>query len=269
MPLVQTWDASKFEFAPPRMTTEDVEQFMADCFPDVKVQFISLGLASQFLAIAECLGRDAMPYYGAHPNCESFYLLISNGERYLPVDHYIKVPLIKVVEQFQALENRLIARKERWQHGLFGKFLGLLHLRNFLYRQSGKLGLVRVILRNIRPGRFFKGKGIGKVYHGFMTMIEHMVGCRSRFIRERHMLACGMLRVVVLPLEDDPILETERLERCPSSHVFRDPKTGEFKYVPVCSWRFFNKSVLKDLSEHYAAIKAAAPAESPVEQPVA
>jgi len=263
MPLVQTWDPSKFEFQPPRMTTEDVEQFLADCYPDYDVQFISLGLASQFVALAECLGHDAMPYYGGHPNCESFYLLVSNGERYLPADHYLKVPLNKVVEAFIALEDRLLARKARWQKSVFGKLLGALRLRNALFHLSGKIGLMRTLRPRLRLSRFFKGKGLGKVYHGLMTMLELAVGCKSSKVRDRHMLAREMLRVVILPLEDDPILETERLERCPSVHVYIDPKTQEFKYVPVCSWRLFNKAILKELAEHYNAAGAQAEAAQP------
>ena len=261
MPLVQTWDPSQFELQPQRMTTEDVEQFLADCYPDHDVQFISLGLASQFQAIAKVLGRDPLPYYGTHPNCESFYLLVSDGERYLPVDHFLKCSLTEVIESLVKLENRLLAREKRWKHSLFGRFLGALGLRNFVYRQTGKLGVLKAILPKTRLGRFFKGKGIGKMWHGLMTMAEHTVGCKSRKVRERHMLARDMLRVIILPLEDDPILETERLERCPSVHVYYDPRSGDFKYVPVCAWRLHNKKILADLAEQYGALK---PEEEPV-----
>jgi len=252
MPLVQVWDPSKFGYQPDRMTTEDVERLFAACFPGYDVQFISLGLASHFQAIAKCLGRDPLPYYGTHPNCESFYLLISDGERYLPVDHFLKRPLVELVKAFLELEKRLLAREERWKRGLFGRALGAVGLRNFLYRLSGKLSVLRTARPFLKLGNFFKGKGIGKLGHALLTMIELAVGCRSRNVRERHMRVRNMLRVVVLPLEDDPIIETDRLERCPSVHVYFDPRTEEFKYVPVCAWRMHNKAVLKDLADYYA-----------------
>ena len=262
MPLVQTWNPKEFEMAPERMTTEDVERFLAECFPDNNVQFISLGLASHFQAIAKVLGQPPLPYFGGHPNCESFYLLVSNGERYLPIDHYIKRTLPEFMEVLLALEKRLLAREERLKKGLFGKCLGAIGLRGFYYRLSGKLSLFRTILREVRMARLFKGKGLANIGHRLMATLEFMVRCRSRKVRDRHLLFHQMLKVIILPLEDDPILETERLERCPSSHVVFVPETGEFKYVPVCSWRFFNKTMLKSMTDHYAAQKAApAPSE--------
>ena len=269
MPLVQTWDAGQFEFAPDRMTTEDVERFLAECFPEYNVQFISLGLASHFQAIAKVLGQPPLPYFGGHPNCESFYLLVSNGERYLPMDHYLKRTLPEFIEVLLGLEKRLLAREERWKTSLFGRLLGALRVRNFFYRLTGKLSLVRFLRREMRIGRIFRGKGIGKLAHAVMATLEFAVRCRSRNVRRRHLLFHQMLKVIILPLEDDPILETERLQRCPSSHVVFDPKTGDFKYIPVCSWRMFNKTILKDLAAHYAAqAPSPAPAE-PATAPVA
>ena len=80
------------------------------------------------------------------------------------------------------------------------------------------------------------------------------------------------LRVIILPLEDDPILETERLERCPSTHVTYNPKTGEFKYIPVCSWRLHNRQVLGEIAAAYAEMgqqPEAEPEPEPAEAPAA
>ena len=58
------------------------------------------------------------------------------------------------------------------------------------------------------------------------------------------------------------ILETERLERCPSTHVTYNPKTGEFKYIPVCSWRLHNKQVLSEIAAAYAEMDGEAEPEA-------
>jgi len=259
MPLVQVWDSAQFDYEPQRMTTEDVERFVAEIYPDYSVQFISLGLASHFTQVAKCLGREAMPYYGTHPNCESFYLLVSDGEKYLPVDHYIKGTLPELAGALLALERRLAAREKRWETSGFGRFLATLHLRGFMHRLLGKIQVLGVVLRNVRLGRFFKGRGLGKFGHALAAGFGLLVGRKSRGVRERHMNVQDVLRVITLPLEDDPILETERLERCPSVHVYFDPRAEEFRYVPVCAWRLHNKKILQDLTEQYTAEEAERP----------
>ena len=251
MPLVQTWDAKEFDYAPDRMTTEDVERFLAACFPEHNVQFIALGLASHFWTVAKYLGKDPFPYRGAHPNCESFYLLISNGEKYVPIDHFLTKPFHEVAGAMLKLEERLAAREKRWETGLFGRLLGAVRLRNFTLRQIGRAQIFSLLFRHGRIGRVFKGKGIGKVGHALMTGLELAIGRESRIVRQRHLNAHEMLPVTILPLEDNPIIETERLERCPSVHVYLDPKTDEFRYVPVCSWRMHNKQILSDLAAHF------------------
>ncbi len=254
MPLVQTWDTSDFDYAPERMTTEDVEVMLDRCFPDERVQFISLGLASHFITIAKCLGKHALPYYGIHPNCESFYLLVSDGERYAPIERYLKKPLPEVAGDYLLpLERRLLDREKRWETSRLGRVLGALRLKDFALRWLGRAALARLALRLLHVGRMFKGKGIGKLGHALMTFLELAVGCKSKKVRRRHMAVQETLPVVILPLEDDPILETERLERCASVHVYYNPNTDEVKYVPVCAWRLHSARVLAELKEAYGS----------------
>jgi len=260
MPLVQTWHEQEFEYQPERMTTEDVEQLLADCFPGYKVKFLSLGVASHFKTISKYLGREALPYYGTHPNCESFYLLVSDGEKYLPIDHYLRTSLPEFADDLLLLEKRLTARDERWAQsalGRFGRAVGLA-------RTAALFGLMRVVRRHFVFGRAFKGKGLGKLWHVLATLARAPFGSFSK-TRLKHMTVQSALRVIILPLEDDPILETERLERCPSVHVYFDPPDGRFHYIPVCSWRKHNKRVLKELADYYNA----QPPKAPTEQPTA
>jgi len=251
MPLVQTWDSSKFDYKPDRMTTEDVERLLDEAFPDHKVEFISLGLASHFAMVAKYLGRDSMPYRGAHPNCESFYLLVSDGEKYLPISHYLRKSFPEFAADFLALEQRLRAREERWESNAVGRLLGALHLKNFTLKLMGRLGILRVTRRNLSLRRFFKGEGLGKLRHAAGALCGLLVGHKWRDVRARHMNIQEALRVIVLPLEDDPILETERLERCPSVHVTYNPETEAIHYVPVCSWRLHNKAILREIKDAY------------------
>jgi len=253
MPLVQTWDASEFDYAPDRMTTEDVETLVAEAFPDYNVQFISLGLASHFRTVAKYLGRPPLPYYGTHPNCESFYLLVSDGEKYLPVDHFLRKSFPELAGAFLELERRLAAREDRWEKGFLGRALNALRLKSFTLRLLGRTQVLFLVLRHVRLGRLLKGRGPAKMGHALLAPLELLFRRKSRKVQERHLNVQDVLRIVVLPLEDDPILETERLERCPSVHVYFEPRTEEFKYVPVCAWRLYNKKILQELADYYAA----------------
>jgi uncharacterized radical SAM superfamily Fe-S cluster-containing enzyme len=251
MPLVHTWDFSQFDYKPERMTTECVEKLLNDVFPDYRVEFISLGLASHFVTVMKYLGSEAMPYYGAHPNCESFYALVTDGEKYLPIDHYLRGSFTGLAEGLLELERKLAAREDRWQKSLMGRAFGAVRLRNFTLRLLGLTQLGLTVLRRVRWGRLFKGWGPTKIYHALMTGLERLLGRDSEKIRKSHLAVDGILRIVILPLEDNPIVETERLERCPSTHVYLDPRTDTIHYVPVCAWRLHAKQILGELTAYY------------------
>jgi hypothetical protein len=240
MPLVATWEGTEWDYSPDRMTTEDVERILEGAFENEKVQFIALGVAADLAKVAQYLGQSPLPYQGAHPNCESFYLLASDGERYLPISHFLKSTLPEVVADLQKVESRL----RRWdENGEPGSWR----------RTRGRLMITRCLIRHLRLGRVLKGWGPAKIWHALLFGTELALRLKSREVRRRHLAIQGLLRVIVLPLEDNPILETDRLERCPSAHVYYNPRTDEFKYIPVCSWRMYNKAILQDLAEYYGA----------------
>ena len=273
MPLVATWDKGDFDYMPDRMTTEDVEQLVADCFPGHDVQFIPLGVASEFTTIVRYFARDPFPYYGTHPNCESLYVAVSDGEKYLPIDHYLRTNLPGVAERFLKLEMKLRDREKRWETNAVGRVLNAVRLKGLVLKTLALAGVGWGLLRTVRFTRTLKGRGPGKLYHlGAFLLSRLILRRKSRDAREKHMNLLDALPIVILPLEDNPILETERLERCPSSHVTYNPKTGEFKYIPVCSWRLHSKQVLGEIVAAYAEMgqqPEAEPEAEPAETPAA
>ena len=260
MPLVQTWDASQFEYAPQRMTTEDVEMLLAQVFPGYKVEFLPLGLVSHYTTLMKCVGQEALPYRGCHPNCESFYALVSDGEKYLPVEHYLKRSFPELGKDLLELEKKLEAREERSKTSLLGRFFGRLRLRNFLLRARAIPSIARVLFRHVRVGRIFKGRGPMKILHAIAFPFDLAFARKAYLARGRHLHVDSILPVIILPLEDDSIIETDRLKRCPSVHVYYDPRTQAVNYVPVCAWRLHNKKILRELAESYAAHEPAASA---------
>ncbi len=79
----------------------------------------------------------------------------------------------------------------------------------------------------------------------------------------------GALQLIVLPFEDNYVIETDRLERCPNLHVYLEPATDELKFVPVCAWRLFNKKVMAEIADHYAAAEQQAGKQQAAAQPSA
>jgi len=266
MPLVQVWDKAEFDYEPKRMTTEDVEILLQNAFPGETVNFVSLGVASHPRTLMKYMGGSTMVYFGAHPNCESLYIIVSDGEKYRPIEHYLRKPLPEVAGAFLKLEGKLSDREKRWQGNVTGRMLGALGLRGFALKALGLTQGFLLLVANLRISRVFKGNGLMKIAHAVALPFDLMFSGHASKAMRRHLRAQDPVPVVILPLEDTPILETSRLQRCPSAHVYYDPRTEIFDYVPVCSWRLVNKKILGGIAEYYASKGApAGAARSPRE----
>ena len=138
--------------------------------------------------------------------------------------------------------------------------LSALHLKNFALKRLGIMQAFFLLLANLRLGRVLKGKGPMKVAHAVALPFDLLFSGHKSAATRRHLLAQDPIPVVVLPLEDTPIVETARLQRCPSAHVCYDPRTGIFNYIPVCSWRTVNKKYLGEIAEYYESKKVPASA---------
>jgi len=253
MPLTPTWDVSQFEYAPERITTEDVENLLAECFPGEKVDFLPVGFVAEATTLTKYIGTAALAYRGAHPNCESVFLLVSNGERYLPITHFLKGSLTDLGKGFQRLNQRLAAREKRWQEGrgFWGRLLGAVRVRGPVLRLQATTGVLSALVRHLRLARVFKGRGPGKLWHALAFLGGMILGRRGAGARHTNMHC--VLQVIVLPLEDDCVVETERMERCPTTHAYYDPRDDKVKYCPVCAWYLHIRTILRELADYYAA----------------
>ena len=251
LPLIHTWDNADWDYDPPRMTTEDIEDLTQALFPDERIDFLPLGFVHELAAAMALLGRDVLPYGGAHPNCESMYYLISDGEKWQPVARYLKRSVGEVAEQFSQLADKLTRRQARWQTGFLGRLFGAIGLRGTMLKLLGVLNMNGFIMRNVSARRMLKGRGPMKLLH-MLAMPFDMALRGARRALPAHTNFQGELRVCILPLEDKHVLETERLERCPTQQVYVDPDTQEVKYMPLCSFKLHNKRILRGIADHYA-----------------
>ncbi len=256
MPLVHAWNPSEWDYDPERMTTEDVEDLVAAAFPGYDVEFLPLGFIHQFGTLVKSIGHEALPY-GAHPNCESAYFLVSDGKKWVPVGHYLRGGALDLGDTFMQLERRLAAREKRWQTSRLGRSLGALGLRRAALRFGGLKATMFFVMRHVRFWRLIKGRGPAKFWHALALPFALTFGRSSRNAFRRHTNVQGQLRVIILPLEDNQVLETERLERCPTLQAYYDPEADEVRFVPLCAWKLHNRTILKKISDYYAAVGTA------------
>ncbi len=250
MPLAHTWNRERFELEPDRITGEDIEQIVADAFPDDPVAFLPAMFLGEVPTLVKYLNIKPLPFAGAHPNCESMYMLVSDGERYRPLGHFLKSPVEDFARALRKVEDRL-ARRDL-NVGLVRAKGGKPTFRQRLLKLRTILAVSRVMFRHGRLSRVLKGRGIGKLWHALALPFALAFGRKSQNALERHTNVQGVLQIIVLPFEDRYTLETERLERCPSGFAFWDPRDGEVKHVPVCAWGIHKTEVMKAIRDHYA-----------------
>jgi len=266
LPLAQTWELEDLPLEPERMTTEDIEVMFNDCFPSERIDFVPAGVLGELGSIMKCLGIKPPPFAGAHPNCESMYLLISNGERYLPLVHYLKGSVPDLVRGLFAAEKRLSRLVRKHERSLFGRVLSALRLKKGYLAMRAAMGVVWTLRRHLRLGRIIKGGRLGKVRHTIGIAAGLLSGARTATVLERHTNCRGVLQIIVLPFEDKTVLETDRLERCPNAFVFYDPRKDKVVSVPTCAWGLHKTPVLRDIAEFYSAREPAPTASGAQEQ---
>ena len=256
MPLAHTWDDAAFDLAADRITTEDVENMVDDAFPDDRVDFMPASFLGSLQAMLACLGVKPLPFVGAHPNCESMYILLSDGERYLAWGRYLKTSTKECCLALQEVDRKLEKRMppEGTKPG-------------FWLRLRAMAMVLGVLRRHVHLSALAKGKGFfGKLYHFVAAAAGFALRRKSRRIFERHTNVQSVLQIIILPFEDNYNLETDRLERCPAAFAYVDPETDAVRYVPICSWGLHKDAVMRAIAARYAA-EADNAAESPAPAP--
>ena len=253
MPLAQTWDPARFDLEPDRITSEDIEAAVDACFPDTRVEFIPAGFFGEIPTIMKYLGIKPPPFMGAHPNCESMYLLVSDGERYLPLEHYLRTSLTGLMKAFLDVEKKLAWRTSSSGSGVLGGLLGKLRMKERYLALRTILSIVWILKRHARLGRALKGRwAVAKAWHAVGVFSGLLFGRTTRTVLERHTTLGGVLQLIVLPFEDPFVLETDRLERCPNAFAYFDPEEDRVKTVPVCAWPKYKSEVLRKVVDYYA-----------------
>jgi uncharacterized radical SAM superfamily Fe-S cluster-containing enzyme len=256
MPLVQSWDRDDFSLEPERVTVEDIELLLEQCCGGERIDFVPAGVFGAMPRLIEYLRLKRPPFMGAHPNCESMYLLVSDGEHYVPLSRFIKGALPDVMRSLMKAEERFARAEQGLRDSRRGRLLAALGLRESWLTLRAWLGAGRAVLGHLRVSRMLQGRGPGKLWHAASLTAGLLLGKERRELLRRHLTCANTLQLIVLPFEDDATLETQRLERCPNAFVYYDPVEDRLDTVPACAWGRHKNEVLKKISAHYAADQA-------------
>lgn len=244
MPLAHTWKSEAFDLDPERTTSEDIEEMVDATFPDDRVEFLPAGLIGQLESLLACISGKTIPFAGAHPNCESLYILISDGEAYRPLGRYLKHSIFDAASDVAEVERKLARHAAKCPHPTRWQRKRL--------KARALFSLIKALRKHVRFREVLKGKTrLSRLRHAVAAMSGFAFGKRTRHVLDRHTRVQHMLQVIVLPFEDAGNIETERLERCPAAFAFYDPESDDVRHVPVCAWGLHKTETMRRIAAHY------------------
>ena len=246
IPLTEMWEEGAYE-TKVMTTPEDVEHILAEAFPGEKLTFIPAGLFGYLRPALKLFGNDRIRFAGVHPNCESASFIVSDGERYLPLDHFLKKPLTEVAAEVVTLAKKINPRLER------------LDRRKRLQRWRGKLLVLRtyggLALRSFDFRKILKGN---RFFTTLRILGGLLLGRGLTRQMEKHTHVHDGVPITVLPFEEWHSLDAARMERCSAGFVYVDPETDEVRTVPFCMWCLYRKAMFRKIADKYEAEAAAA-----------
>ena len=257
MPLAHSWDPEKVHLDAERITTEDLEKGIEDAFPEDVVEFVPTNLLGRIPTLSRLLGIRDLPFVGGHPNCESMYLLLSDGKRYRPLAHYLKHGVTAAAHDLLALEERVAAREKALERGLWGRMLGRLRLRGAWLKLVLFKELARVGRRHMRLGETLGASRLAGLWRLLRIGVGVLCRRKTKTLLRRFTAVQAALQIIVLPFGDEENLETDRLQRCPAAFAYVDPADGRVKHVPNCAWGLHKAKVLRAITDHYAGVEKA------------
>lgn len=250
MPLAETSEDMKGQFKE-RITTEDIEKIMDESFPEDSINFMPAGFLGEMSTMMKYLKMKPVPFTGAHPNCESLYLLVSDGEKYVPIERYLKGTLDDMCRDLLQVEKNMKKKVDNYDRTILGRIFRSEKMKNRILYMKAFKAMIGVIWRNFDLGKTLKGNGPGKIGHFLGLLFGILTGKKSRIIFDRHLRFQKVMQIIILPFEDDRNLETERLSRCPAAFAFWNPDNDKVQYVPVCAWNHFKDKIMKNIVKHY------------------
>jgi uncharacterized radical SAM superfamily Fe-S cluster-containing enzyme len=254
IPLTENWEPGTFTAAT-TTTMEDVEKMVQQAIPGGEVDFVPAGLAHSMKKPRSFFRKnprsEVLLFAGVHPNCESMTLLISDGQRYRGINYYLKKPFRELVVEFVALSKAIEPKLDR------------LSPDKFFQRQRGRLLCLWTFLPTLLRSIHFNRLSDGKPVRAILKLIALL------FRRQNpEGLASGrrprqLLRVAVLPFEEEHSVDAARMESCKAAFAYEDVDEGKVKTIPACLWYPYRNAILEKISGKYGVVPMRAEVEGP------
>ena len=235
IPLVETWGPEAVNAGD--TTIDDVERMVREALPGT--EFVPSGVFYK-LPTFRSLFDVRVTFGGAHPNCESVTMLVSDGQTYHPISKYLKKPLGEVAREAIALDENMGKKLNRsWLGKIFGK-RGKQAVMGWAV-----LGLMR---RSVSFSEMFGGHAAGNLTRILWGLVR---GKKMKDLMRRYSRCHGILRVIVLPFEEPKNVESARLVECPAQFAYEHPLTREIGFMPVCAWSVYRNDLLRETARRY------------------
>jgi MoaA/NifB/PqqE/SkfB family radical SAM enzyme len=242
IPLTENWDEGEFDAAK-HTTMEDVEKMVADSVEEGQVEFVPAGFSYALRKPRSFLRpnsrSETLLLGGVHPNCESVALLFSNGKRYRSINHYLKKPFSQVAVEVCQLSDRVEPQLDKLDAGKFGD------------RLKAKWLLARTFLpwlfRSVKVGTLLC-RAVADVPGNLWRSVRRLLSPNDPALRRRPR---RMLRVAVLPFEEQHSVDAARMESCKAVFAYIDVDDDQVKSIPACMWYPYRNDILKKLSDKY------------------
>lgn len=236
IPLTTHWGPEKVDVE--SSTIEDVEKIVEDAKPGMR--FFPAGMLYKFPTLKEVF-KVRLTFGGAHPNCESVSLMVSDGEQYQPFTKYLKRDQNKALQEAVRLDEKLGKKmKKSFMVKIFG---------NSWKKIACGWAAFKFVRRTIDLHEVFGDHTTLKIIKILMGLAA---GKKMKTMLRKHSKCQNILRIMVLPFEETECIESARLVDCPASFAYEHPETGEIRLMPVCAWPMYKDDILRATAQKYA-----------------
>jgi hypothetical protein len=168
-------------------------------------------------------------------------LLLSDGHTYRSINHYLKKPLSELALECAALSREIEPQLDCLDPN---KFFQRLRGQVLVIRTLGWWGFRRTRVWRLHPLRRLASAICWHVYRKALRL----VGIRSRRPR-------SLVRVAVVPIEEQHSIDAARLMNCKAAFAYEDVEDGRVKFFPACSWYPYRNPLLEKISQKYGVVR--------------
>ncbi len=236
IPLTAHWGPEEIEQE--SATIEDVERIMEEEIPGLS--FFPAGLIFEFKALQDTFDMGRVTFGGAHPNCESVSLMVSDGEQYRPFSYFLKGDFNELRDALLALDKRM---EEKLPKSILGKIFGRKG-RQTVYGWK----LLRLALKYADRRKIFDGAAFPKIMKILWAVVT---GKKMKHALRANTKCHSILRMIILPFEEAECVESARLVECPAAFAYEHPETKDIRLMPVCSWAIHKDDILRVTAQEY------------------